>query len=126
MTQRLIFVYNANAGLLAGALDSVHKTLSPNTYACDLCALTHGIFTMRPQWRQWLKSLPIVPEFYHRPDFRDAYPAMAKLPLPLVAIADGADFKVLLDAEALGQIDDVGDLVQALQAKLALEYPELR
>lgn len=119
MTVRLVFVYNANAGLLAGAIDSVHKTLSPDTYACNLCAVTHGIFTMRPQWRQYLKELPIEAEFYHRPDFRLAFPQLAGEPLPLVGKVEQGQFTLLLDADALGQLGDVDQLVAALQAKLA-------
>ena len=38
---RLVFVYNANAGLVAGMLDSVHKVVSPATYPCSLCAVTY-------------------------------------------------------------------------------------
>ena len=118
MTARLVFVYNAKAGLLAGALDSVHKTLSPDTYACDLCALTHGIFTIRPQWRRWLKELPLEADFYHRPDFRAAFPELKDEPLPLVGICEEQQFSMLLDAKALRQIDNVDQLVSALQAKL--------
>lgn len=118
MTARLVFVYNANAGLLAGALDSLHKTLSPDTYPCDLCALTHGMLTMRPQWRRWLKDLPLEADFYHRPDFRLAFPDLAKEPLPLVGMVED-EFTMLLDAEALGQITDADELATMLQAKLA-------
>lgn len=119
MNVRLIFAYNANAGLLAGALDSVHKTLSPGTYACHLCALTHGMFAMRPQWRQWLKALPLAADFYHRPDFRSAFPQLADLPLPLVGMIEEGQFKTLLDAKTLGQIEHVDELVAAL-AKLTI------
>ncbi len=119
MTARLVFVYNANAGLLAGALDSIHKTLSPDSYACNLCALTHGLITMRPQWRQWLKQLPVEADFYHRPDFRLAFPKLAGEPLPLVGKVEQGRFTMLLDADALGKLDNVDQLVAALRAKLA-------
>ena len=118
MSNRLVFVYNANAGLLAGALDSIHKTLSPNTYACDLCALTHGAFNMRPQWRSWLKSLSIQADFYHRPDFRIAYPAFVDEPLPLVGIASQDRFSVLLCRDELSELKSLDELVSALQSKL--------
>ena len=118
MSNRLVFVYNANAGLLAGALDSIHKTLSPATYACDLCALTHGAFTMRPRWRSWLKSLSIQADFYHRPDFRVAYPAFADEPLPLVGIVLQDRLSVLLSRDELSELKSLDELVSALQSKL--------
>lgn len=117
MSNRLVFVYNAKAGLLAGALDSIHKTLSPATYACDLCALTHGAFTMRPQWRSWLKSLSIQADFYHRPDFRAAYPAFADEPLPLVGIVSQDRLSVLLCRDELSELKSLDELVSALQSK---------
>ncbi|NJM95354.1 MAG: GTPase, partial [Acaryochloridaceae cyanobacterium CSU_5_19] len=42
---RLIFVYNANSGGINTALDIAHKLLSPSTYRCNLCRLTHDTFT---------------------------------------------------------------------------------
>lgn len=118
MTTRLVFVYNANAGLLAGALDSIHKTLSPGTYACDLCALTYGSLTMRPLWRQWLQSIPIPADFYHRPDFRLAFPEFEIEPLPLVGILSNTGLSVLLDRDALSQFQTLDELITALQSKL--------
>lgn len=44
---RLVIVYNANAGLLAGAMDSLHKLFAPASYPCKLCALTYGLLSMR-------------------------------------------------------------------------------
>ncbi len=124
MTKRLVIVYNANAGLLAGALDSIHKTLSPATYPCDLCALTYGALSMRPSWRQWLQSIPIETDFYHRPDFRLAFPDFANEPLPLVGIVSNGDLSVVLDRDALAQLRSLDQLMAVLQSKLAPYLPE--
>ncbi len=121
MTERLVFVYNANAGLLAGALDSIHKTVSPDTYACNLCAVTHGLLTMRPAWRKWLKSLAMPVDFYHRPDFRAAFPALVSTPLPLIGKSADEQFSILLDADALSKLGSVDALVATLQSKLAAD-----
>lgn len=123
MTKRLVFVYNANAGLLAGALDSIHKTLSPGTYACNLCALTYGSLNMRPLWRRWLQSIPVEADFYHRPDFRLAFPEFANEPLPLVGIVSNGDLSVLLSNDALSQVQTLDGLIAELQSKLAPFLP---
>lgn len=119
MNGRLVFVYNANAGLLAGVLDSVHKTVSPETYTCNLCALTHGMLTMRPDWRRWLKSLPMPADFYHRRDFRSAFPECANEPLPLVGRLSDGHLSIVLSSDALSQVKSVDQLVATLQSKLA-------
>ena len=115
---RLVFVYNANAGLLAGVLDSIHKVASPATYPCSLCAVTYGPLAMDRRWRDWLRSLPMPVDFYHRPDFRAAFPAAADWPLPLVAIDRAGSLEVLLGAAELDGIADVGALIAALDARL--------
>jgi hypothetical protein len=115
---RLVFVYNANAGLVAGLLDSVHKIASPATYPCSLCAVTYGPVAMRRRWRDYLSKLPIHVDFYHRPDFRAAFPAAADWPLPLVAIDRAGSLKLLLGADDLDAMADVGALITALEARL--------
>lgn len=115
----LVFVYNANAGIVAGIMDSIHKTLAPQSYACALCAVTHGIFRMNPGWRAWLKRLPIETRFFHRPDFRAAWPGHAGWRLPLVAIERNGALELLIDAAELGQIASAEGLAARLEDALA-------
>lgn len=117
--QRLIFVYNASAGLAAGLLDSVHKIVSPATYSCSLCAVTYGLTRMNPRWRAWLKALPMETVFHHRPDFRAAFPAAAGWPLPLVAIERDGSLSPLLGAAEVDACNDVDTLIRTLEARLA-------
>ncbi len=39
----LIFVYNADSGLLNAINDGILKIVSPSTYQCSLCSLTFGV-----------------------------------------------------------------------------------
>lgn len=117
----LIFVYNAPDGIGAALLDAVHKAVSPDTYACSLCFVTYGAVSMKREWREWLKALPMKTRFLHRDGFRRAYPRLA-MPLPAVLIADGAELPtVVLDAAALAGLTTVDALIAALEAELGLE-----
>ena len=82
MPQRLVFVYNADGGRLAGLKDMFHKILSPSTYSCSLCAITYGATSMQPEWREFIKMLPVPVEFLHRDEFSRDYPQWARHPLP--------------------------------------------
>ena len=82
MPQRLVFVYNANGGRLAGLKDMFHKILSPSTYSCSLCAVTYGATSMQPQWREFIRKLPVPVDFLHRDEFIRDYPQWARHPLP--------------------------------------------
>jgi hypothetical protein len=90
MPQRLLFVYNADGGTLAGLKDLFHKVLSPATYPCSLCAITYGATSMQPQWRAFIKALPIPVDFLHRDEFARAHPQWARHPLPAAFAVDAA------------------------------------
>ncbi len=115
---RLVLVYNADAGVVAGLFDLVHKTLSPATYPCSLCGVTYGALGMRRQWRDFLATLPGEVAFFHRPDFRAAYPTQAATPLPLIGRDDDGAFEVVLGAAELARLTTVDALIAALAARL--------
>ena len=110
---RLIFIYNADGGIAQGIMDSVHKTLSPSTYACSLCAITYGAFTMDRRWRTWLKALPVPSVFYHKDD--SPYPDIA---LPVVLVERGGQVDILASAERLDKLTSVDALIAEIEARL--------
>ncbi len=118
MTRRLVLVYNANAGLLAGVMDSVHKIVSPSTYECQLCAVTYGLTSMKRDWRAFLDELGMELLFHHRPDFRAAFPQAADWPLPLVAVEQGGQLTELVSAADFTAIPDLPSLIRVVKQRL--------
>ncbi|MEA3642877.1 MAG: hypothetical protein VBE63_23475, partial [Lamprobacter sp.] len=108
----LVFVYNADSGLFNTMADIGHKLFSPATYACDLCAITHGLLSERAEWRCFIESLDAPCEFLHRDQFRARFPD-AQAPLP--AIFRWCEGRLLLcaDATAIAACESLADL-QAL------------
>jgi len=113
-TERLIFIYNANGGLMHMALDSLHKTLSPATYPCSLCAITYGSLRMDPKWRNWLQALPIPAVFQHKDDTPHKH-----VPLPAVLLERGGEVAVLIDAPTLDVLGTLDALIALMEARLA-------
>lgn len=111
--KHLLFVYNADSGWFNTVADIGHKLLSPQTYACDLCALTHGYFSEHKAWRAIVDALPLPCEFLHRDEFRARYPQLIS-ELPAVFVIEDAVPKPCLDATALAQCASLEDLQQAL------------
>ncbi len=111
---RLIFVYNADGGLVQAFLDSVHKTLSPATYPCSLCAITYGSLRMHPKWRKWLQALPFQVVFYHKDDM--PFPDIA---LPVVLIERSGQIETLVDAATLDGLGSLDALIAVMEARLA-------
>lgn len=107
----LIFVYNADSGLFNTLADIGHKLLSPDTYRCDLCMLTHGVFTEREQWRAFVESLPLPCRFLHRDEFRREFPEV-NADLPAVFLLQHDQLHLCLPSDRLAQCENLGQLQQ--------------
>jgi len=116
---QLVLVYNANAGIAAALFDTLHKYVSPATYQCSLCAVTYGPLAMHARWRDYLRALPYPVQFYHRPDFRAAFPDTAAIELPLIACERNGSIVPLLNAAELRALTRLDDLMAALDQRIA-------
>jgi hypothetical protein len=114
---KLLFVYNANAGIAAGILDSIHKALSPATYPCNLCAITYGAVRMDSKWQAWLKAQAFDSVFFHRPDFRAAYPDMT-VDLPVILIEQAGKVETLVAATEFKSAASVDKLIALIESRL--------
>ena len=114
---RLVFVYNADGGIAQGIMDSVHKLVSPGTYACSLCAITHGVLRMDPKWWAWLATLPMPVAFVHKDELAVALPGLT-IALPAVVVERGAMRTVVVDAERLASLGSVDALIAELERLL--------
>ena len=118
---RLLFVYNADSGLLNALRDTVHKVRSPETYACSLCAVTYGALSMRPEWKAYLKRLPVKPVFFHRDEWRMEHPLNSE-PLPAIFIQHGIEApEVLVRAKEMPLSQSLDQLMAILDKRLAAQ-----
>ncbi|MFD2515805.1 hypothetical protein ACFSRY_18175 [Pontibacter locisalis] len=116
MEQKLIFVYNSETGLFNKLTDFAHKIVSPETYACSLCALTYGKFTVQKAWSEYIKQLPMPVEFIYRNEWRFA---PVRDTYPLVALQTGENrIEVLLEAEELNRMKSLDQLKSRLDEAL--------
>lgn len=113
----LIFVYNAESGLFNTLSDVAHKILSPETYACNLCALTHTAFGMRREWKDFLDGLDARLEFLHADELRDRYGAKG-LPLPAILRRRGASLEEFAPAAAINSCRTLDELKRLITAGL--------
>ncbi|WP_221090435.1 hypothetical protein [Deinococcus aquaedulcis] len=116
MTVHLVFVYNADGGLLNGLKDLWHKTVSPHTYDCQLCAVTYGPLGMRREWRTFLQGLNAQVTFLHRDEVRAQF-GLSDLPLPAAFVAQGGQLRSWLTAEDLRATPTLDDLMALVQRR---------
>lgn len=109
---RLVFVYNAQSGLLSALKDGLHKALSPATYPCSLCALTYGAVSMKRTWADFIAALPMPVSFRYR-DTATQWLA-PDAPLPVLLAVDGDTATQLLSPEAIDACEDLEALMFAV------------
>lgn len=114
---RILMLYNADSGLINGALDSLHKIFSPGTYTCQLCALTYGLATMKADWRDTLEALPYPVAFLHKDEWQTQFPDNPT-PLPAILLESGPDLKTLVSAEDFAGLISLQALQTLLTARL--------
>jgi hypothetical protein len=110
---KLIFVYNAESGLVSALKDYVHKSVRPQTYQCNLCALTYGSLGMKNDWATFIDGLGVPVEFLHRDELRERY-GMNDVYLPALLKKDAEGIAVLIPAkeiDALWTLDELKGLV---------------
>jgi hypothetical protein len=115
--QALVFVYNAAGGIFNALADLAHKTLSPETYQCHLCALTHSTFGMRQDWKRFLETLGEPTEFLHADELKQRY-GISGVPLPAIFRKAGGELEPWVDAGEINACRTVEDLKRLVSERL--------
>lgn len=121
METSLVFVYNADSGLFNTLSDIAHKLFSPQTYACNLCAITHTPLGMRDEWKEFIEQLDVPVEFLHRDELQKQY-GMTHLRLPAILLREKAQPREWITAEDINRCRSITDLKSLIQERLAAIY----
>jgi len=106
---KIIFVYNADSGVFNLMTDIAHKIFSPQTYACNLCAITHSNFGMRKEWKVFLDTLDMPMEFLHADEFKKKY-SLEKAELPAIFKEKDGVKKLIVSASEINRCQTLEDL----------------
>ena len=113
---KLLFVYNAKSGKTRAALDIAHKIISPSTYSCDLCSLTHGIFNEKRAWKDFMERVEVEMIFYHIDEFEEKYGS--KFDYPVILREGGETLEPFMDKDEIAGIEDVEGLIKLIEKRL--------
>lgn len=111
----LIFVYNTDSNPVSSLIDLGHKILSPETYNCSLCKLTHGPFTEIEAWKTFRTSIGVPMEFLHRDEFEKKYNQRFEYPLIL---KKESTIEVLLPKQEIDRLKDLEALIATVKKHL--------
>ena len=109
---KLLFVYNAKSYILNSAFDFAHKIISPKTYNCNLCKLTHSNFGEKKEWNEFRESSIHELEFLHIDEFennhkREQYPAVFEV--------IGDILKIVINSVELNEVNSTEELINKLK-----------
>jgi hypothetical protein len=113
----LVFVYNADSGFVSTLLDIGHKIVSPQTYSCNLCAITHSTFSMRDEWKNFVAGLGVPIEFLHRDELEKQY-GMRDVGLPAVFRRADDTLETWISREEINNCHSLEDLERLIRTRL--------
>ena len=115
--RKLIFVYNADSGLLSLLADAAHRVVRPSTYPCRLCAVTHAFTGMQTEWKDFIHSLEYPAEFLHRDELAEQY-GIDDVSLPAVFAAMDDGISLWINAEDINACQSLKDLMSLVCGRL--------
>ena len=118
-TPHLIFVYNADSGLFNTVTDIAHKIISPNTYSCQLCSLTHSYFAVKKDWTDFLAGIDAKLEFLHRDELQEKY-GVKDIALPVILIQQDKRLETWLSHQEINACPDIETLKDLITDRLHL------
>ncbi|MGK7872264.1 MAG: GTPase [Xenococcaceae cyanobacterium] len=111
---KLIFVYNADSGKLNAVFDIAHKLISPNTYKCNLCQLTHETFQERDVWKKFRDESEEEMIFYHRDEFEKEYGQ--EYEYPIILKEEDGELSLHVSKQKLDEFKEVEELIEHLKS----------
>lgn len=109
---KLIFIYNADSGLVNTVKDIGHKLFSPQTYDCLLCSLTHGTFRENPEWKTFREHAESEMVFLHRDEFEQQYKVKMEYP---VILQEANSLEVAIPRERFASFTSLNNLMDAIK-----------
>ena len=112
----LIFIYNAESGVVNELIDFAHKIVSPDTYDCNLYAISYGAFFMEKKWLTYIETLPFKSTFTYKDKFfKNEY---SDTKFPSVFMRSNEKLDEIISATEINEIKNLDQLIDLLNQKL--------
>lgn len=118
--KKLIFIYNANSGKHNRLFHVAHKIWSPNTYNCNLCDITFGIFKEKKAWKNFREASQTPMEFLHKNEFSKRYASKFgyKITYPIILAETDFNLEIYISTDELDAIEKAENLIQLIKKRL--------
>ena len=110
---KLIFVYNADSGMMNTLLDIGQKIINPDTYTCNLCKLTFDTFKENAKWKKFREENSHEMEYLHKDEFEEKYKVQYEYPLVLKEEEEGI-LKEAVSKALLESFETLNELIASI------------
>ena len=110
----LVFCYNAKSGIKNGLIDLFHKTISPNTYPCNLCAITYT-YKKRDKWKNFINDFHLPISFMYTDHLSDRKLEHFYNYLPCCFIKTRGNYRILVDKTEINSLKNEDELIELLK-----------
>lgn len=114
--KKIIFIYNAKSGKLNGLLDIAHKLVSPKTYQCKLCAITHDTFSENILWKKFRENTSLSLEFLHNDEFEKQYQHI-ETKYPVIFLKEAQKLTEWISKSEIEKIETTEELIHLIESK---------
>ncbi len=115
--EKLIFIYNANSGLVNTIKDFWHKALRPSTYNCNLCQTTFGVFGAKKEWKSFVNGLGIDSEFLHKDEFLEKY-NIKDAKYPSAYMMKNGNLSIFITQAEMNKVVTLAEMEEMVSSKL--------
>jgi len=123
---RLLFVYNADAGKWNAFVDSAKKLFMVN--GCALCSITHGLTGEKSDWRDCRDELGVPIDYVHRNEISPRLRNVIGESIPSVVAEVNGNYVVLMDPDVLdrcrGSVADFKGRLHLHASMKGLMFPQ--
>ena len=109
----LIFCYNARKGFINGIIDFLHKSLSPTTYSCNLCSITHT-YKKNEKWKKFISNSKVKISFIYIDDLKRNNLSKFVNEIPCCFIKKENNYKILIDKKTINNLKNENELISLI------------
>ena len=123
---KLIFVYNADSGIVNNVIDIAHKIIKPETYACSLCQLTHGSFREKRLWTTFKNQSTVPLDFYHKDEFKKTFKSkfLTNFQYPIVLMAKKESLEIFMSTDEVNAFNNLEPFIETINNRLDQFYKD--
>ncbi|MBD3350952.1 MAG: hypothetical protein GF364_05645 [Candidatus Lokiarchaeota archaeon] len=116
--EKVVFVYNADSGKINSIKDFFSKVFTPDSYQCNLCAVSFGNFKMKKEWKDYTENSDVEMEFLHRDEFKEKYPEIKDSKFPCAYKSVQGNLTLLINQEEMNAVQNLDELIAITNEKL--------